>query len=262
MPSFTLFFTGLILHRANDDGSRTAILVHAHHHDPRLIIPVGSRVSEDQGWRGTLIGSSLVYDLHKRVVAIDQIENSATIVDQSFVDRVPRLQEVLETRFDPVADDLENDVKGKKPKDDVAVAYVDYRGGTLSVFDCFQKEADFEPTVAGFPRCIGRRIQFAGRTTEGLNLTLTDGRGSSLVVLGGSNIAIMNTASGKGHHIEYGRLLKSKKKPRTMAERGVCTTCLPTEEETFAESKSDRAEQLSERYTRGLSIECSNSQWP
>ncbi|HJX27754.1 MAG TPA: hypothetical protein VJ885_07565 [Thermoanaerobaculia bacterium] len=265
MPKFTLSFKGLVLHIANEDGSRTAVLVNDHHHVPRLEIPSSVEVEEEgvgKGgeWNGEVTGDYREYDLKGRKVEIENVATSAVIVDSSFEKLVPKLQAILEGDFIPGEDDLMDEVRHKESKE--AAAYVDYSGGTLSVLECFLIGASFVPPIAGDPRCIGQTILFAGSTTTGSRITIKDGLGNSLIVPDGTEIGIKNTAPGRGgHHLAYGRLLNSKKKPRPMVEDGECTACVH-QKGAFMESKSDRTEQEGWDSAASLSIECSNSQWP
>lgn len=250
MATFTLLFEGLIAHQAEGIKAKTAVLVDAEHHTPRLVIPKGVPVMEpaDTNWKGVEKDYGREYSLENRKITIEGIEVSNMAIDLSFVRHVPSLKSFFEAD-----DDLELKVGRKELEDQVTVAFVDYSGGTLSVFKAFEKEVRFIPPLDSDPKCLAETIQFDGKTTTpaGSDIRINDGLGWYIVVPDQTRIWIQNISehTGAGHQREYRRLMTQKRNPRPMVEtRRTCSSFSSTSEKSPGR--------------RSLSIECSNAQWP
>jgi hypothetical protein len=246
MASFTMLFAGLILHHAKGVRAKTAVLVDALHHTPKLIIPKGVPVEEPTSWTGVDTDYGREYDLRRRKIKIEDIDQSGMGIDLSFLRHVPSLKNFFEAD-----DDLVSKVGSKEIEDEVTAAFVDYSGGALSIFDFFEKEVRFIPPMSDDPHCLARTIQFDG-TTTGPKIKIQDELDGYIVVPDQTQIRIENISEHPGgHQKEYRRLMKQKRDPRRMVEtnRTCRSSSLKAKGDTFPEFLS-------------LSIECSNSQWP
>lgn len=246
MTTFTMLFKGLIVHHGEQVHAKTAVLVDAEHHTPKLVVPKGVPVKEpaNTNWKGVEKDYGREYGLKNRKITIEGIEVSNMKIDSSFLRHVPSLKSFFE------ADDhIEPKVGRKELENQVTAAFVDYSGGTLSVFEVFKKEVRFIPPLGSDPKCLAETIQFVGMAT-GSEVKIQDDSKDYIVVPDQTRIWILNISEhiGGRHQREYRRLMQQKRDPRRMVETN--RTC-----SSFALNGNK------ERFF-SLSIECSNSQWP
>ena len=280
MPSFTLTFSGLIMHydRAND--GKRAVLVDDPSHAPVLVVPTAG--ATPNGWTGTPSGGFTLFPLKDRHVVIVNSASGAVTGDSKFASKVPSLKNILKNPSDNPHDEIRN---GTLINNKIA-AYVDYSGAnTLTVTECFESEMVFDPAITGDPRCIGKTISFTGTTTTGNKITIKDLKSNGTIeVPDGTEIAIRNTSSGgAAHHKEFKRLMKLNTEPIDMVRTvRTCANCAAVTS-NFVELPGRKLEALLELFPelrkafefvgpdiRGMfvvavasvSVECSNTQWP
>ena len=244
MPTFTVYFGGLICHVADEQiderEKKHAVVVNAPHHGPRICFTEIDINNQPQQRR-------IPFEADDRV-SFEGLAAGTARTDNLFRDAVPSLGFITE------GGKLDFQIKNKMQDDD-ALAYITFPKGTLSVYSYYPEKGiyAFPPQGGvGGAKCIARFTQFTTETNDATVQLKIQRKSGDLEykVATDSPICVLNTSDEHGHHLDFHRRLTNS--PTVARVQRVNQKCNP----------NNRPPCPCGIEPEGADPECSNSQWP
>jgi hypothetical protein len=256
LAATTILFTGLVTHvKDASSNDRTAFFVAGGGHVAKLEVENASTFVDHASstWKGTAVGSSLVYRLNGQKVVIHHGDATGTVnapAGGAFDMHVPHLSKIVDTTTPMLHPDVAGGILHN------SAASLKYSRGDLDVLKCHKKyEMNFPSPATQGTLCVAHWTQLTFTTTVNWEIEDTTNN-KKIVIKPGALVRVYNvTNSGKDHYLMHSKLLVS----------GNVVPFKPTGRQCLEDSCTPiQPARRSKRGPLKLSpyVDCSSSQWP